>query len=74
MLMCIFGVYHIFRRNAQEGTGLRLDIDLPIFFKAINKAINKSVNAKKMQSKQEKEGKRYALEAFLVCGFNLLHL
>jgi hypothetical protein len=49
-------MYHILRGDRENTAGLRLDIDLPIFFKAIDEAINESVNAQKMQSKQKQKG------------------
>lgn len=74
MVMVIFSMNNIFRRDAKDGTNLGLYIDLPVFLKAVDETVNKPVNAKKMQSKQKKESKGYSLEGFLVRRLDLLHV
>lgn len=61
MVMLIFSMENIFRRNGKDGTRFGFYVDLSVFLKAIDEIVNKSMNAEKVHSKQEKKGKRYSL-------------
>ena len=74
MVMLIFSMDDILGRDGKNGTRFRFNIHLTVFLETIDEAFIQSMYSNKMETKQEKQDKRYSPQAFLICGLNLLHL